>query len=63
MTIESLLNMQYILLSEPGVSPQAVLRHASRNIQANFNIFEMTLQIEEFREDMENCQQCQYPKK
>ncbi|XP_012274356.1 zinc transporter 2 isoform X2 [Orussus abietinus] len=45
----------------PGTSPQEILRTATRNIHDKYNFFEMTLQIEEFNENMENCKQCKSP--
>ncbi|XP_046829066.1 zinc transporter 2-like isoform X1 [Vespa crabro] len=46
------------LAIKPGTSPQNILRMATRNIHESYNFFEMTLQIEEFNERMENCEQC-----
>ncbi|XP_014605485.1 PREDICTED: zinc transporter 2-like [Polistes canadensis] len=46
------------LAIKPGTSPQNILRTATRNIHDTYNFFEMTLQIEEFNERMENCEQC-----
>lgn len=43
---------------EPGASPHNILRTATRNIHDKYKFFEMTLQIEEFDERMENCKQC-----
>ncbi|XP_076662501.1 proton-coupled zinc antiporter SLC30A2 isoform X1 [Halictus rubicundus] len=43
---------------KPGTSPQDILRIATRNIHDKYRFFEMTLQIEEFDEKMENCKQC-----
>jgi len=45
----------------PGTNPQNVLMVATKNIHDKFNFFEMTLQIEEFEEFMEDCKQCQNP--
>lgn len=42
----------------PGVHPNTVLKTATRNIHSNFNFFELTLQIEEFHPNMENCEEC-----
>ncbi|XP_066259110.1 proton-coupled zinc antiporter SLC30A2 isoform X1 [Euwallacea similis] len=42
-------------------NPQNVLMTATKNIHDKFNFFEMTLQIEEFKEFMEDCVQCQNP--
>ncbi|XP_044020712.1 zinc transporter 2-like isoform X2 [Aphidius gifuensis] len=42
----------------PGTSPQEILRNATKKIHDHYNFFEMTLQIEEFNEKMENCKQC-----
>lgn len=46
------------LFAEPGTSPQSILCTATRNIHDKYKFFEMTLQIEEFNERMENCKQC-----
>ena len=46
------------LAIKPGTSPQDILRTATRNIHDKYKFFEMTLQIEEFDERMENCKQC-----
>lgn len=48
----------YDVFTEPGTSPQNILRTATRNIHDKYKFFEMTLQIEEFNERMENCKQC-----
>ncbi|XP_011256759.1 zinc transporter 2-like isoform X1 [Camponotus floridanus] len=49
------------LAIKPGASPQNILRTATRNIHDKYKFFEMTLQIEEFNERMENCKQCKAP--
>ncbi|XP_015109420.1 zinc transporter 2 isoform X2 [Diachasma alloeum] len=46
------------LAIKADASPQQILRTATRNIHDHYNFFEMTLQIEEFNEKMENCKQC-----
>ncbi|XP_070171865.1 proton-coupled zinc antiporter SLC30A2 isoform X1 [Polyergus mexicanus] len=46
------------LAIKPGASPQNILCTATRNIHDKYKFFEMTLQIEEFNERMENCKQC-----
>lgn len=46
------------LAIRPGVHPNTVLKTATRNIHSNFNFFELTLQIEEFHPNMENCEEC-----
>ncbi|XP_011309176.1 zinc transporter 2 isoform X2 [Fopius arisanus] len=46
------------LAIKSDASPQQILRTATRNIHDHYNFFEMTLQIEEFNERMENCKQC-----
>lgn len=45
----------------PGVNPQSILMVATKSIHDKYNFFEMTLQIEEFQEIMENCHQCRGP--
>uniref|UniRef100_A0A6M2DU55 Putative zn2+ transporter msc2 cation diffusion facilitator superfamily n=1 Tax=Xenopsylla cheopis TaxID=163159 RepID=A0A6M2DU55_XENCH len=49
------------LAIRPGASPQEILKLATRNVHDKYHFFEMTLQIEEFREDMEDCNQCKPP--
>lgn len=49
------------LVIAPGKSPQEILCTATRNIHDMYNFFEMTLQIEEFHQKMENCHQCKSP--
>ncbi|OWR46682.1 proton-coupled zinc antiporter SLC30A2-like isoform X3 [Danaus plexippus] len=44
-----------------GVSPQKVLEQATRLVHEKYNFFEMTLQIEEFSDVMEQCRQCEMP--
>ncbi|XP_059056232.1 proton-coupled zinc antiporter SLC30A2-like isoform X1 [Achroia grisella] len=44
-----------------GVSPQKVLEQATRLVHDKYNFFEMTLQIEEFNDGMEECSQCKMP--
>ncbi|XP_045459879.1 zinc transporter 2-like [Melitaea cinxia] len=44
-----------------GVSPQKVLEQATRLVHEKYNFFEMTLQIEEFSDGMEECAQCKMP--
>lgn len=51
------------LAIKPGINPHDILKIASRKIHSKFNFFEMTLQIEDFQENMENCKQCQCPEK
>ena len=45
----------------PGASPQKVLQQASHDIRSQFHFYEMTLQVEEFEKNMEDCEQCRCP--
>jgi hypothetical protein len=38
-----------------------VLQEATKKIRGKYELYEMTLQIEEFEEDMEACDQCKDP--
>ena len=49
------------LVIEHGLSAQNVLTEATRQIRAQYSLYEMTLQVEEFQPDMEDCHQCQEP--
>ncbi|CAF4861870.1 unnamed protein product [Pieris macdunnoughi] len=44
-----------------GVSPQKILEQATRLVHEKYRFFEMTLQIEEFSDGMEDCSQCKMP--
>uniref|UniRef100_A0A2I9LPZ2 Zinc transporter 2 n=1 Tax=Centruroides hentzi TaxID=88313 RepID=A0A2I9LPZ2_9SCOR len=44
-----------------GQSSIDILKQASREIHRNFNIFELTLQVEEYKEEMLACTRCQEP--
>lgn len=52
-----------ISLSEPGVNPQKILSIASKSIREKYNFFEMTLQIEDFEQNMDLCNKCKMPEK
>lgn len=45
----------------PPANPQAVLVEATKNLHNNYHFFEITLQIEDFLEVMEDCSQCKTP--
>ncbi|KAI9564394.1 hypothetical protein GHT06_008133 [Daphnia sinensis] len=49
------------LAIRPGARTQEVLLQASRLVRSQFDVYEMTLQIEEFEAGMEDCIQCQDP--
>ena len=40
---------------------QAVLKAASARLQGKFHFHTMTIQIEDYSEDMKDCQSCQGP--
>jgi cation diffusion facilitator family transporter len=44
-----------------GQDPTAILRRASSDIRNRFEIFELTIQVEEYRDEMKDCTQCQPP--
>ncbi|XP_019867422.1 zinc transporter 2-like [Aethina tumida] len=45
----------------PSINPQNILMVATKNIHDKYRFFEMTLQIEEFQDSMEDCHQCKNP--
>jgi len=47
------------LVIDPSRNAQDILKEASTKIREKYNIYEMTLQVEEFHEDMDECTQCQ----
>lgn len=49
------------IATDPGTNPQIVLMEATKNVHDKYNFFEMTLQIEEFQDAMEDCIQCRNP--
>ena len=44
-----------------GANPRVILREASEAIRRKYNIYEMTLQVEDYEQDMSDCNQCQNP--
>ncbi|KAI1305289.1 Zinc transporter 2 [Halotydeus destructor] len=50
------------LAYEKGNDPAAILKVASSAIRANFDIFELTIQVEEYKEEMDDCRLCELPK-
>ena len=50
---------QCILPLDSSRNAQEVLKEASTKIRGKYNIYEMTLQVEEFQDDMDDCTQCQ----
>lgn len=60
------LSMDKVALSahvvvSPGTSPQEVLKKASEIVREKYRFFEMTLQIEDLKEEMTSCVECQGP--
>ena len=51
------------LVIEKGFDSQKVLAEATKKIRGVYDIYYMTLQVEEFQTDMEECDQCQDPVK
>ena len=49
----------FILPLDSSRNAQEVLKEASTKIRGKYNIYEMTLQVEEFQDDMDDCTQCQ----
>lgn len=47
----------------PDANAEDVLRKASQLMEAKYDFFETTLQIERFQLDMESCKQCEGPVK
>lgn len=49
------------LAVEKGQDAASILRAASHAIRSKFDIFELTIQVEEYREEMADCKQCEIP--
>ncbi|KAI2801614.1 hypothetical protein BLOT_009428 [Blomia tropicalis] len=47
------------LAIEKGHEPSKILNAALREIKSRYDIFELTIQIEEYHEEMRDCHQCQ----
>ena len=50
----------FIILAKTQ-NPTNILNIASQEIKRQFNIYELTIQVEEYRDEMSDCQQCQTP--
>lgn len=48
-----------LCIPEKGYEPLKILDAALREIKSRYDIFELTIQIEEYQEEMQDCQQCQ----
>ena len=59
MAFALLSNSKYLTFADPSRNAQDILKEASTKIRSKYNIYEMTLQVEEFQEDMDDCTQCQ----
>ena len=46
------------LVVKQGQNAQKVLKEATLMIRGKYDLYEMTLQVEEFTEDMNQCGQC-----
>merc|ERR1711951_112272 len=51
------------LAIRPDVDEQRALREASAKIRTKYNIYEMTLQLERFHDQMNDCGKCKSPEK
>jgi len=51
------------LVIEKGLDAQKVLQDATKKIRSMYELYEMTLQVEEFQNDMMACDQCKEPSK
>lgn len=54
-------NFPFFVSPEKGTDPAEVLKIASSSIRSKFDVFELTIQVEEYRNEMEDCTQCQNP--
>jgi len=51
------------LVIDTGSSAQKILKEATQKIREKYDLYEMTLQVEEFQNDMKGCDQCKNPSK
>uniref|UniRef100_A0A336MYR4 CSON003186 protein n=1 Tax=Culicoides sonorensis TaxID=179676 RepID=A0A336MYR4_CULSO len=49
------------LAVEPNANTDQILKEATRQVHKKYNFYESTLQIEEFSQEMEDCNQCLNP--
>lgn len=59
--IKSLFSLWISLV--PDADPEDVLKRANTAIQKKYELFETTLQIERFQQQMDDCKQCVVPQK
>lgn len=57
----AIIDFLVIDLLGPGISPQDVLKQVSQIVRDKYSFFEMTLQIEDLKEEMNTCLECQGP--
>lgn len=51
----------YFNLTAKGENPIAILKTASGIIRKELGVFDLTLQVEEYKDDMLGCNKCQEP--
>jgi len=51
------------LVIDAGSNAQTILKEATEKIRQKYELYEMTLQVEEFQSDMMGCDQCKEPAK
>ncbi|MGH0135814.1 UNVERIFIED_CONTAM: hypothetical protein FKN15_030464 [Acipenser sinensis] len=61
LTINQAVLSVHIAIKE-GVDGQAVLKEANEVLQSKFDFHTTTIQIENYSEDMQDCQECQDPR-
>lgn len=49
------------IVIDKGENPISILRQALNIIRKNLGVFDLTLQVEEYRDDMQDCSKCQEP--
>jgi hypothetical protein len=49
----------YICFTDKNTDPLMVLKLAKAMIQKNYSIEEVTIQVEEYTSDMDDCKHCQ----
>ncbi|GFT75974.1 zinc transporter 3 [Trichonephila clavipes] len=50
------------IVVDKGENPIFILKKASNIIRKELGVFDLTLQVEEYRDDMQDCTKCKEPK-
>lgn len=59
LSLDKIAISSHLVINSDRVTPSQALKKAIDTLKSSYNFFEVTIQIEEYRDDMKDCEQCQ----